>query len=424
MTSDRSLAKAFPFLILVFFLHALSQPAISAAASRGDFDGPWDDSGANDVTLDSLSETPTDSNSTSPASVTSHFHNWQEHGAQLSIRSGARQIKSVDNSTLYAVPILTSQLVATLKAAQADLQKAVNNKTQHYSYNHSDWSLNIVVLNGTLRYSVILAVVVRFLTQAPNPAETNITWARVGVVERGQEPIADVVFLPSGRAAEYLSQEDTVLNTTAPESPDGKIPVLDVSPSGASESLQIIDEHALDFFNPSNSPANSPKKRSLSDIETEFLVNEGMMAFKLTARMRPDFWNGRLIRAAQANTMASTVKLAIDQLGLLYVEDTDTTQRIDKWIFDSGPYRVGQLCARFVMHVAGEYSKHLADYDLALARAWQGAFLGPLKKLKKAVPGLEGEISATVPIDGKMEKVLAGNWTFEIAKAPPVHDGS
>ena len=122
----------------------------------------------------------------------------EAHNSVLRLLSSDRNITAVNGDILYASPILSTDLLALLRATREDLATHFdqNALTKIYQFNHTAWSFNVAAAKGTLRYSSISAVVTRFIRLTSSQSEANITWTRVGCLYGGNEPVADVVMLP------------------------------------------------------------------------------------------------------------------------------------------------------------------------------------------------------------------------------------
>ena len=405
------------FLISTLVLQAHAE-SITTTIPYQQRDDSWEDLyGTNDIVSDVIDES---SNSNSTNRAGSNFRTLHALDSGTRLKSASRQINGVNNLTLYSVPILTIQLQNTLKSAQINLQQtyAPSDKTQQYSWNHTDWSFNVKVTNDTLQYSTISGIVGRLLKFVPDVSTTNITRTRVGVVVKDEIPIADVALLPSGSAAKFFDEDVTAINETAL---NGKVLVTELTPWSVSENVQVLDDHILDFLN-STSPALPPKdKRSVHDLEKEVFVSVGLMAFRITARL------GRLPQRGTVLYMVGFFafwNVILSAFTRIYWESFDRPSQevLDLMNIYSNPYRLGQLVVRFSMYVKKEEYRNFLQYREDVLTAFNEAVKAALPRYQQPITALEGQIFAAIPVDGGTRQVFFADWNFDIAEAPIVHD--
>ena len=181
--------------------------------------------------------------------------------SSLHFASSARKIAAVDGAILHSVPISTAHMYAVLRTAEQDLGNFANNSTTSYhEWSYKGWSFEVACsANETLQYSIIAAIITRILFLLPEVDQKNVTWTRVGKVERGQVAIADVTLLPvapdtsptDAVPIDESQKSKDITNTTALEHAlaGSEVDFDLIGINGVISVKRLLDSHILDIFN-------------------------------------------------------------------------------------------------------------------------------------------------------------------------------
>ncbi|KAL8699004.1 MAG: hypothetical protein Q9201_006250 [Fulgogasparrea decipioides] len=343
------------------------------------------------------------------------------YDSDLHLLSDRRNITAVDGYTLYALPISLPQLLGLLLETHHDLSTShrQTDETDRYQYSYTSWSFEVAVANGTLRYSLIASVVRRFLQLMQGQHPSKIIWTRVAVLYKGDQPFANIAIVPF-----VTDQESYITDLGRPEIPlvasTTPVQIMTVSPSGVTNSTEVISPHALDMY--SNSLAPTLPKRQASSMEREMIVRVLNAALYVSLRIlrEPD---GTVINAIAGLVATSIVaalgRLALGLLGELVFGSYTSGILGEMYHLDSGSYRLGQLSARFIMRTTardrrGKPIGFAAKTWDALARAlWRPLQSVPQNKEMYAVGG---EIMGVDPVNGTGRRVKLGEWQLRVGE--------
>ena len=256
--------RNFSFLVSVLLFRRISLVSASDAIPRS----PQEDSGRDDIS--SLADT---------SGSKTNLHNFQSYEESSAITalhfaSSIRNITTTNGDVLHSVPILTAQMHSILTTAKENLVNITGTLTTNfYQWNHTGWKFEVVAAsNETLQYAAISAVVTRMLFLMPSAEEHNVTWTRLGKVERGDVAIADVVIIPLSPTTDSNTtvpfgvgnERIDITNATAWENALGKGEVMihAIGVNGVTDSIRAFDPHMLDLFN-----ATEPSQGDLANVE-------------------------------------------------------------------------------------------------------------------------------------------------------------
>lgn len=312
----------------------------------------------------------------------------------LQLRSTLGNLTSVNGYNLYSAPIFTAQYSDVLTAARNDLLQNddPNDVTSFYQCNHTGWSFEVVVANGTLHYASVSAIVSRYLKLIPSydPA-THVTRTRVGRVDRKENPIADIALVP-------LDVQPTFNSTaTAITLEPGETLVTEVNPQGSTTRVERLTGQELSIFG-TDPPPNLPKRQT--GLEREVMRAVTNTAFAISVRLWRDPEGGLVTLRNAAVLLAPPIYLALTNMGLTLdaikqAADNALTESMlgalagltgssVTYEIGSGFFKFGYLSTRFMMKM----NERDEDGNLVVLNAvtWKKlawAVLDPLQKLLK-----------------------------------------
>ena len=230
----------------------------------------------------------------------------------LQLYSTLGNITSVNGQNLYSAPIKTSIYRDILANAQLDILKHhdLNDVTGFYQCNHSGWSFEVVVANGTLHYGSLSAVVSRYMKLIPSygPAK-DVTRTRVGRIDRLGKPLADVAMIP-------LDAQPALNNTAVSiQLEPGQVLAIEITPQGSITRAETLMGQELSIFG-TQEPRNFPKRQN--GLEREVVRAVSTTTFSLSIRLWRDP-QGRLpiLRSAAIFLLARPIYLALTNLNLI-----------------------------------------------------------------------------------------------------------
>ncbi|KAL8716941.1 MAG: hypothetical protein Q9181_008375 [Wetmoreana brouardii] len=200
------------------------------------------------------------------------------------------------------------------------------------------------------------------------------------------------------------------------------IQIMTISPSGVTNSTEVISPHALEMYSSSLTP--TLPKRQASSIEREIIVRVLNAGLYITLHILREP-NGVATRAVAwmlaAAIFAALGRLGLGLLGELVFGSYASGVLGELYQLDSGSYRLGQLSARFIMRTTawdlkGKPIGFTAKTWDALARA----VLGPLqrKPQDEEVYAMGGDISGVDPVNGTTRMVKLGEWRMKVGPTP------
>lgn len=332
----------------------------------------------------------------------------------------------MDGHTLYASPIISTQLLALLFATYQDLN--TRNQTEEisfYQHHYTTWSYEVAVANGTLRYGSILSVVNRYLKLTPGQDDHSITWTRVGCLFNGGKPVADIALVP------LIEDHDSVAaksgGTNVPAIPTTPVKVMTVSPIGITNTTEIISPNALDICK--DSSMSTLPKRQASSLERKVILKVFNTGLRVTARMHrePD---GVLARVLPVFFVVAIIlalsKFALGMIAELLIGSYAANAAGKFYGIDSGSYHLGQLSVRFVMKsTARDRVGNLVGFDATFWESLAETMLVPLKiaDTTKEVYAVGGTLSGPDTVNGTDKMVKIGEWKMAVNQKPAVvHD--
>lgn len=350
--------------------------------------------------------------------------------SNLHLRSSTRNITAVYGDVLYAAPILSSELSALLLAIHKDLSAhGQNEETNLYQFNHTNWSFEVAIGNGTLYYSSIASIVTRFLHLTSSQPSNDISWTRVGCLYSEAIAIADVAIIPSSTDQESsFANVNPADNASVPATP---VKIITVSPTGVTNTTGLINPNALDFYKAALATLFS--KRQVSSFEREIILKVFNKSLWLSLHILRDPGE-RMTACALVIFIISVIGLAICKLSLGLLAEVLlglwSSDRLGGLLeynrIDSGSYRVGRLAARFIMRTtARDDQGDLLTFSVATWRDLANTILKPLRRLGtgEEVYSMGGEIRGPNPEDGSGKVETLGEWQMVVEPAPEiVHD--
>ncbi|KAI4164527.1 MAG: hypothetical protein LQ342_001840 [Letrouitia transgressa] len=222
----------------------------------------------------------------------------------ISVHSSSGYVTSTEGIKLYGLPISVTNYRSLLKGAIDDLSG--HERLQHtsrYTFNSSDWSFNVLVVNTTVNYAVIDTVVKHFLARLPEFAEGLVN-TRVATISRNNQPVADVMVIPAFEvpaveAITAVSNQSAVPVHLDPAT--GQVNFTTVLANGSSTALQPFDEALWTRFvqNVTNAVDEGHSKRTaeLDLLNMVHTIAVPGTAYGLNVRMWRDPVTGALRRA-------------------------------------------------------------------------------------------------------------------------------
>ena len=349
------------------------------------------------------------------------------YNESLHLQSNTQNLTAVSGYILYASPIQSTELLALLLAAHQDLSThhSLADDTKFYQFNHTMWSFEVAVANGTLRYGSILSIIDRFLHLTPSQHGEKITWTRVGCLYSGDIPIADIAMVPLN--ADQESSYVEVSKTNTPLVLSAPVQIMTISPTGVTNSTEIISPNALDIYR--HKMGTAFPKRQASSIEREIIMkvfNTGLYVSVHILR-NPDTIAARTTALFFAIVIfLALCKFALGAVGEMVFGSWIADSLKETYQLDSGSYRLGQLSARFIMRVtARDHEGHLIAFDAKTWQALANTILEPLQSagMGKETYAVEGNIRGPDPVNGTGQMVTLGEWQMNVAPTPAVvHD--
>ena len=290
----------------------------------------------------------------------SAFHKNHKAGSQLDnrglvLRSSSHNVSGIGGYPLFALPIMSSDLVEILNKAQADLQSRNGNMfASSYHVNTTKWSFLVVIANTTLRYGSIQSVISRFLKlSTATAASHDIVSTRVGVIFNGSVPIADITIVPcrTVKNSSYIPFSNFGNHSFSMSQPTE---IVKVTPFGSSCVYKVVDESsALAPFRISNAEKNLTAR----SIESEILVRVGESIYAMSVHL----WQNEdgLPVEVKIWALKALIFLAYWQIliaacasifGVRLMADIFSDGLFDaEWGLDTGFYSVGHLMGRLVI---------------------------------------------------------------------------
>lgn len=394
-----------------------SQPDLASYLFRSDSGTPIDE-----VSLDTSSSTSNES--TQPGQEFKTFSKSSSSSDEISpdklhLKSHDRSIVCVNGETLYAFPIDATELLGLVLSAYEDLNaKFIDEKqTEFYQFNYTNWSFNVAVATGTLRYKAITAVVRRFLRLLPVHNTRRIIWSRVGCVYHGGEPIADVAILPlSGDHHPIFADSDAIDASHIPQTP---VEVQTISPTGTTNSTQIMSPWAFDIYK-SRSASTLPRRQVSGDV----LMRAFNTGFYLTVKILRD--DDGFLHQAGLYLMLIPILIALGRwaLGVIagFVFEPWVVDKLaDIYRLESGSYRLGQMTGQFLIQAtARDREGRLVALKADTYKTIANAILGPLTQIndtQKPIYSMGGEVLGPDPVNGTEKTVILGKWELRVQKS-------
>ncbi|KAL8938245.1 MAG: hypothetical protein Q9216_004005 [Gyalolechia sp. 2 TL-2023] len=337
----------------------------------------------------------------------------------LLLKSDDRRIVGVNGETLYASPINSTELLLLLLLAHDDLStksKDIYGRTKYYQINHTNWSFDVAVASGTLRYAAILAVVVRFLRLFPSYNTPFIVWNRVGCVynQYSGEPIADVAIFPLIGDQRLASTDHSLID--ASHIPSAPVQVLTISPQEITNSTEIISPQALDVYK--TSPETTLPKRQL---EGEVLMRVFNTGFYLTLRIIVHA--NEIVQRAAVGFLMIPLLIALSRWAVgvivgLVLKPYAADMLAEIYSLESGSFRLGHLTARFFIRATARDSEgRLVALKAETYKAIANAILEPLTRIKDSqepVYSVGGDIFGPDSVNGTVGTVKLGEWELRV----------
>ena len=297
-----------------------------------------------------------------PVAVTSHNErlNSQLGNKGLLLRSSNHNISGIRGYSLFALPILSSELEDILRTAQGDLRSRDGRaSTLLYHVNTTKWAFSVITSNTSVQYTFIESIIQRFLKLSlPTSAPNDIVSTRVGVLFNESTPIADINISPCQIEKKTpfsplpIYDHDQNLSATKP------VEILKITPAGSTCAYELLNEtNVLEPFQKDN---HGEDKLRVRQIEGEALAVIGRAAFAMSANL----WRRRdglpvevkiwalkaIVQVAYWQFIAGTVLTTLE-LGM------SGSDELSRYFFsmdgglDTGLYVVGHLVARLVVKV-------------------------------------------------------------------------
>lgn len=209
------------------------------------------------------------------------------------------------------------------------------------------------------------------------------------------------------------------------------VKVMTISPNGVSNSTETISAQALDVYKTFLKP-----KRQASAIERAIIVKVFDTGLHLTLEIfeNPD----GVVARAVLGFLVIPISLALCKLALGLVADLvfgpllgDELLGDDfghTFYLDSGSYRLGQFCARFIIKAtARDRDGRIIAFKPETLKAIANALLDPLLQaagnLKNDIYAVGGRVMGPDAVNGTGETVALGDWGLMVEPAPErVHD--
>ncbi|KAL9595178.1 MAG: hypothetical protein Q9219_006601 [cf. Caloplaca sp. 3 TL-2023] len=344
----------------------------------------------------------------------------------LHLQSSTHSIVGVNGDTLYASLIETTKLLALLRSAEHDVDEKAQGETltNLYQFNQSSWSFQVVVSDGKLHYRAIAVIIHRFIQLALGESNKPFIWTRVGCLYRGGQAMADVTILPvqSGEAKSAFVGYDIIHGSQLPRSP---VPIMTVTPNGTINSTEVVNPNALDMYK--DALITSLPKRQASSMEQVMALKVYDTGYYLTMGIRNQ--EGEMLRRAQVSFLAIPITLSLCRwvLGLLaraVFEPWVSDLAGESSLLDSGSYRLGQMSARFILHVtARDHEGKLVAFKKEVLKAMVNTLLVPLTRIQGQIApiyAMGGEILGPDPVNGTAGVVTLGAWELTVDPAPAI----
>ncbi|KAI4184210.1 MAG: hypothetical protein L6R41_004911 [Letrouitia leprolyta] len=335
----------------------------------------------------------------------------------LHLRSHDRSVACVNRAFLYAVQINATELLRLLLSTRDDLSAKAKGSSQanFYQFNHTNWSFNVAVANGTLGYNAILAVVSRFLRLFPSHDTPPIIWSLVGCVYDGGEPVANVAILPLN-ANQDLTSTDLGVADASPIPPT-PVQVLTISPTGAVSSTEVVSSQALDVYK-TNPPTTLPKRQMGGDVLRAF----GTGLFFTVRILRG---NDGLVHQATVALMITPILIALCKWALgaiagIFFEPWLGDELAKLYRLESGSYRLGQYTGRFLIYgTARDREGRLVALDIDTYKATAYAIVDPLLQIsdrQMQIYSMGGEVLGPDSVNGTGKTVILGKWELRVER--------
>ncbi|KAL9608445.1 MAG: hypothetical protein Q9167_006727 [Letrouitia subvulpina] len=411
------------------------EPRIQLAA-RDDISSLEDDVSSPNVRTDSLviaeNGAETNLSSSSPGRKLIEY--------PISVHSSTGYVMSTEGIKVYSLPIDTTNYRNLLQGAIDDLSR--HERLQHttrYTFNSSDWSFNVLVVNTTVNYATIDTVVKHFLKLLPESAQGLVN-ARVATIIRNKLPVADVMVIPAFEvpaveAITAVSNQSAVavdLNTAT-----GQVNFTTVLASGSFTELQPFDEaiwtrfvqNVTNAVDEGHSKAKIKKTRTVNIDLLDMAHNIAVpgTAYGLNVRIWRDPATGAMRRAPVVFFRAA-IRAAVNylvheldertQLGDLLDPDrlVDDFAMFTEMTSGAVPVGVSTAVFRMMTSVQDAHMQPLrlhADMwlRLALTLLQRFASLEPLALFPEIVADLLGPdpVTGQVGVIGGMVFVMEGN---------------
>ena len=353
----------------------------------------------------------------------------------LELRSSLGYMLSVNRARIYAAPIMTVQYLDILINTRDALKNnhGKNEVTNFYQFNHTGWTFEVVVTNGTLHYASISAVVSRYMKLVPSwGPQSNITRTRVGRIDKKGHPFADIALIPSDRGAP-ISEQSSSGPIGASISTTKEVNVTYVTPFGSSWASQALSGHELSIFD-NSLPSSLPKRQT--GLEEIILRAVAGTTFSVSVRLL-EGPHGLIVRASiyllVAVIFMALTRFCMEVSGAATIETMygpDRGRLAQRWFgIDSGRWELGKMIATFGMRLyRGNQGGQLhgrsvdgqsAGLDADTWRKIAQTILSPLQSLDTQTTfySLEGDICGPAAGNSTAAPVIIGRWELRASPA-------
>ena len=353
----------------------------------------------------------------------------------LELRSSLGYMLSVNGARIYAGPIMTAQYLDILSNARDALKNnhGKNEVTNFYQFNHTGWTFEVVVTNGTLHYASLSAVVSRYMKLVPTwGPQSNITRTRVGRIDKKGHPFADIALIPSDRGAP-ISNEPPSHSVGGSDSTTNGVNVTYVTPFGSSWASQTLTGQELSIFR-NSLPSSLPKRQT--GLEQVILRAVAGTAFSVSVRLL-EGPHGLIVRAS-IYLLVAVILLAFTRLRMeVSAAATVEAMHGPDWgrlaqrgfDIDSGQWELGKMTTNFGMRLyrgnqegqlhGRSVDRQSAGLDADTWRRIMQTILSPLQSLdsRSKFYSLEGDIYGPANGNSTGAPVIIGRWELSALPA-------
>ena len=301
-------------------------------------------------------------------------------GQTYRLKNTSGGLTSVNGVKVHAAPIKRADYETLLDEALKDLKaiQLVNDETNYYNHRFGEWDLHIITSREKVPWYVMTSAVQRLINELPSP-DIEITWARVGRIDKGDVPVGDLFFLPSDP-------------TALMDPPLSKEPIpaqVHVTSVTIKDVVEVDGPFNSQQFVALGDPVPTNPKRQIPD---EILIRLANTLWELRMRPRIDP-DGNVVEmlGAQASVFvflaAMNWALNTASLGWNAENPRPNLRPIDKKLLNSGKYRTGRIEGQFTLTPReGDDNINIPNI-LALAEALNGR----LSTIQRTY-AMEGEI--------------------------------